>query len=58
MAINKLSDFESGQYDCAIGHSALVEQSEAYYAGYSDQYSREQCDTANTEEQMTIGGHQ
>lgn len=46
MGINDLNDLERGEYDCAVGYQALEGQSEAYYAGYGEQYAKE----------MTVGG--
>jgi len=40
--INKLTDFEKGEYDCLHLHEAAVNASEAYLLGYGQQYAREE----------------
>ena len=50
MGIKDLNDLERGEYDCVVGYQALDGQSEAYYAGYGEQYQIEQIQAARAEQ--------
>ena len=40
--LNKLTDFEKGEYDCLNLHEAAVNASEEYLLGYGQQYALEE----------------
>ena len=39
--INKLSDYERGEWDCVHGHQARDCDSDEYYRGYGETYAKE-----------------
>ena len=39
--INKLSDYERGEWDCVHGHTARDCDSDEYYRGYGETYAKE-----------------
>jgi hypothetical protein len=43
MDANDLNEFDRGELDCLYGYEALEGQSESYYAGYGEQYAKEQA---------------
>ena len=47
--INKLSDYEKGEYDAYVGYKSKENQSNEYYFGYGDEYARQQNENARTE---------
>jgi hypothetical protein len=47
--MDKLSDYEKGEYDAYAGYKAQADQSEQYYFGYGDEYARQQNENARTE---------
>ena len=50
--INKLTDYESGEWDCVHGYPARECESAQYYAGYGDAYAKEQSANWHTDKQF------
>lgn len=40
--LNKLNDFERGEWDCVHGYQARDCETEDYYSGYGTQYAKDQ----------------
>ena len=56
--LNKLNDYEKGEFDCIHGHPARECEPEAYYFGYADAYAKEASATWYSEKQFQqiLGG--
>jgi len=50
--LNKLNDYEKGEFDCIHGHPARECEPEAYYNGYADAYAKEASATWYSEKQF------
>jgi hypothetical protein len=50
--LNKLNDFERGEWDCVHGYQARDCETEQYYLGYGTQYAKEQSATWYSDEQF------
>ena len=50
--LNKLTDYESGEFDCIHGFPARECESAQYYAGYGDAYASEQSATWYSEKKF------
>lgn len=50
--MKKLNNYERGEYDAYLGYKADENQSEEYYFGYGDEYTRQQNETARSEENL------
>ncbi len=40
--INRLTDFEQGEYDCVHNHPPALNASQAYLDGYGQEYARQE----------------
>ena len=40
--LNKLNDFDRGEWDCVHGYQARDCETEQYYLGYGTQYAKDQ----------------
>ena len=56
--LNKLNDFDRGEWDCVHGYEAKDCETESYYLGYGTQYAKDQNATWYSEKQFQeiIGG--
>lgn len=50
--LNKLNDYEKGEWDCIHARPARECESAQYYAGYGDAYASEQSATWYSEKQF------
>ena len=50
--LNKLNDFERGEWDCVHGYEARDCETESYYLGYGTQYAKDQNANWYTDKQF------
>ena len=50
--LNKLNDFDRGEWDCVHGYPCRECEPEAYYLGYGTQYAKDQNATWYSEKQF------
>lgn len=50
--MDHLNDYERGEYDAYAGYKAKDGQSNEYYFGYGDEYTKQQNETARTNAEL------